>query len=280
MNSPLTFARSVLLCVCAALLLGGSAAAQSPPTPTLVTLAATETISPAAHTMPRVPTLDPQALTRQGAERYRQTIREYRCMFVKQERIEGVLRPVEEIEVRYREEPRTVFMIWHRNPDQARRVLFIDKPEFIDEKGRKTARVEPNGALVRLVVSDIMMPIHGERASRASRRTIDEFGFASTFSIFERYNEQARKQGVLDLQYAGEGQVDGRPTYVLVRKLPYSGLKGPWPERRLIVHIDKEWLLPTGVMAYADDACRELLGSYQFTRVQLNPGFSETDFRF
>lgn len=261
--------------------LAASALAQNAVPTALATVSGADTaiVAPAASVSVR-PMTDPIALEREGVDRYHKNIRDYRCVLVKQERIEGTLRPIEEIEVRYRESPKSVYMIWRQNPDQARRALFIDAPEFVDDKGRKTARVEPNGALVRLVISDIMMPIHGERATKASRRTIDEFGFLSTWEIFERYNDVARRNGVLDLQYAGEGQVDGRPTHVLVRRLPYNGPNSGYPERRLVLHVDKEWMVPTAVFAYADDAGKELLGSYQFTQVQINPGLTDADFRF
>ena len=223
---------------------------------------------------------DPWALARLGRQRYEREIHDYTCVFLKQERIGNKLRDVEEIEVRFHDEPKTVYMIWRQNADQAKRALFKDTPEFVNDKGEKVARVEPAGALIRLVVSDILMPIHGKRARQSSRRFIDEFGFRSTFILLDRYNQLGMDLGVLDLRYEGEGNVDGRPTYQIVRYLPYDGPDGIWPDAKLVMHIDQEWLLPTAVYSYADHAGTVLLGSYVHTQVKLNPGLTADAFEF
>ena len=243
-----------------------------------------------AMTMPRSPAgfaamdqlarRDPWALARRGRQRYEHEIRDYTCVFLKQERIGGKLRQVEEIEVRYREEPKTVYMIWKRNASQAKRVLFEDAPEFVNEQGQKLAHVEPAGALIRLIVSDILMPIHGKRARESSRRFIDEFGFCATLGLLDRYNQLAVDRGVLDVRYAGEGEVDGRPTYKIVRYLPYEGPDGTWPDAKMVMHLDQEWLLPTAVYSYANREGTELLGSYVHTQVKLNPNLDDSAFEF
>ncbi len=223
---------------------------------------------------------DPWALARLGHQRCERDIHEYTCLFLKQERIDGKLRDVEEIEVRYRDEPKAVYMIWKRNADQAKRVLFQDTAEFVNDKGEKVARVEPAGVLIRLVVADILMPIHGKRARQSSRRSIDEFGFLSTLDLLDHYNQLGADNGVLHLRYEGEGEIDGRPTFKIVRYLPYNGPDGTWPDAKMVMHIDQEWLLPTAVYSYADREGRELLGSYVHTKVKLNPGLDADAFHF
>jgi hypothetical protein len=219
-------------------------------------------------------------LTRRGRERYAREIRDYRCTFLKQERIDGKLKPREEIEVRYRESPTSIYMIWQKNASEAKRALFKDTKEFVDKSNQKVARVEPNGAIARLFVKDVRVPIDGPEAHRTSRRTIDEFGFKSTFELLERYNRVGEKNGVLDIRYGGEGTIDGRPTYVLIRSLPYDGPEGTYPDARMVLHLDQEWLLPTAVYSYADHEGKDLLGSYVFTKVRLNPGLTDDAFKF
>lgn len=223
---------------------------------------------------------DPAELTRRGMARYQREVREYACVFVKQERIDGALGPVQEVEVRYREEPHSVYMLWRKNADGAKRALYVDSPAFVDGDGEKAAKVEPAGAIARLFVSEIMMDIDGPQARQASRRTIDEFGFKATVRLLDEINAAAVKAGVLNYRFAGTGEVDGRPTFVLIRDLPYSGPHGAWPDARLVMHVDQEWLLPTALYSYADHEGRELLGSYVTTQVRFNPGFGESGFRF
>lgn len=240
----------------------------------------------AAHEVPEAASLaalaarDPMALVRLGRERYDQNVREYRCVLVKQERLGDKLSEVQEIELRLREEPFTVYMLWRVNADEARRALFMRGGEFVDKKGRALARVEPNGAVARLFVKDIYMPINGPEARRVSRRAIDEAGFRATFELLESYNAIAAERGVLELRYAGTGTIDGRPTFILVRDLPYEGPSGPYPDARMVLHLDQEWLLPVAVYSYADHQERELLGRYEFTQVDLRPRFDADDFEF
>jgi len=223
---------------------------------------------------------DPEALVARGHERYEREVRDYRCVLLKQERVEGVLLPAEEVEVRFRQTPLAIYMIWRQNASQAKRVLFKDDPAFIDGEGNKLARAEPAGAVVRLFVRDIFMPINGEHARRASRRTIDECGFGPIFDLWERYNAKARAEGVLDVRFGGVGEVDGRPTFIVIRRLPYSGEGGAYPDAKLVMHLDQEWLLPVAIESYADESGQELLGRYVFTQVELNPGLTEADFEF
>lgn len=223
---------------------------------------------------------DPISVVRLGRQRLDREVRDYRCVLIKQERLGGGLSAVEEIEVRWRTRPLAIYMIWRKNATQVKRALFKDDPAFVDAEGNKLARIEPAGAIVRLLVSDLFMPIHGERARQTSRRAIDECGFGPIFDLFERYCELARRSGVLDMRHAGNGTVDQRPTYVIVRHLPYTGEDGPYPDAKLVLHLDQEWLLPVAVESYADREGTRLLGRYVFTRVELNPGLTEQDFAF
>ncbi len=219
---------------------------------------------------------DPEALGRLARERYGKTVRDYSCVFLKQELIDGELTPVQEIKVLYREKPHSVYMTWLRNADKARKALYI-KGKHV-KNGEEHAEVEPDGAIVRLLVDSVLIPIHGERSRDASRRSIDEFGFKSTLDMLERYNRIAAAKGVLKMDYEGQGTIDGRPTFVLSRELPYTGPKSGYPDARMVIHFDQEWLLPVAVYSWADHEERKLLGSYVITNVKLNPGFTDADF--
>lgn len=225
--------------------------------------------------------LDPFLTADQAFDRCKREVRSYTCTFLKQERIGNKLKPRETIEVRFRQDPLSIFMIWKKNADEVKRALFVDSREFVNGDGEKVARIEPAGSVIRLFVKDVKMPIHGERARAASRRTIDEFGFRSTLELLTKYNTTGRKAGVLDFRHAGDGTIDGRPTHVFVRYLPYQGPGGNYPDAKMVIHLDKEWLLPTAVYSYADREGKTLLGSYEFHDVKLNPpDLDDEDFRF
>ena len=222
---------------------------------------------------------DPSKFAELSRERYQKNVREYSCVFLKRERIGKKLSPVQEIEVLFRDQPLSVFMKWRRNPDQCRRALYV-ADRYVDKKGKQLALVEPNGAIVRLFIKKTKIAINGSRSKKASRRTIDQFGFKSTLKLLADYNRLAEERGVLTMLYEGEGSIDGRPTFVVVRHLPYTGPDCGFPDARMVIHFDQEWLLPVAVYSWADLDERKLLGSYVMTQVRLNPGFSDSDFEF
>jgi hypothetical protein len=223
---------------------------------------------------------DPVALIQLGHERFEREVHDYRCVLLKQELLSDGLSPIQEIEVRVRQTPRAIFMLWQQNATKVKRALFKEDPQFVDKQGRPMARVEPAGAVVRLFCTDIFMPIKGEQAQQTSRRTIDECGFAASFDLAERYAQIAREDGVLDVCFSGIGEVDGRPTFVITRRLPYTGDNGVYPDAKMVLHLDEERLLPVAIESYANQEGTKLLGRYVFTKVELNPGLTESDFQF
>lgn len=216
-----------------------------------------------------------RAIRRYGAE-----VRDYRCTFEKQELLADGLTPVQSIDVRYREAPMSVFMVWKKNEDRVRRALYVDAPAFVDNKGARVARVEPAGAIIRLIVSDVTLPIHGADAQSASRRSMDEFGFRNALELFWEINRKAARNGHLKLWMEPDGSIAGRPTHVIVRHLPIDYERRGYPDARLVMHIDKELLLPVAIYQYADYDGRKLLASYVYRDIQLNPGLRDADFRF
>lgn len=220
---------------------------------------------------------DPIGVARAGRVWFERNVSEYRCTFTKRESVNGVMRPEEEIDVRFRARPYTVLMDWKRNADRAQRVLYVDSPEYVDEQGRKVARIVPAGFIARALVGEVKRPIHGPDAQKASRRTIDEFGFLHLFELLEKYHARAEADGVLEYRFEGEGEIDGRPTLIFVRLLPVSD-DNRYPDARLVLHLDQQWLVPVALDSYADADGRVLLGSYRYTDVNLEPKFAAADF--
>jgi hypothetical protein len=204
-------------------------------------------------------------------------VRDYRCIFYKRERLQDGLTPMQRIEVCYRAHPHSVSLRWLENAGDARRVIYV-RGRARDADGQEMAWIQPAGCIARLFVSKVRLPIHGPRARAASRRSLDQLGFLGTFASLAQVHQRAAAAGELDLRCAGTGEIDGRPTYVLTRRLPYTGESGAYPNALLILHLDREWLLPVGTYMYADHAGTKLLGSYTMTDVTINVGLTDADF--
>ena len=154
----------------------------------------------------------------------------------------------------------------------------MDDPAYMDEEGHKLARVEPAGAIVRLFVRDLFLPSKVTMLARPRGERSPSAVSDQRFELLERFNTIARERGVLDIHFGGKGEVDSRPTYVIVRYLPYSGEEGPYPDAKMVLHLDQEWLLPVAVESFNDMPEQKLLGRYVFHRDRTQPGFERPGF--
>jgi hypothetical protein len=239
--------------------------------------ATTENPAPVGDAYDLMVRSDPLGLLRIAQERYARTVHDYVCTFSKQELIDGRLTAEQVTRVKFREKPLSVNMLWMKNAGQARRAIYVEG-KWIGKNGERLSVVEPAGAIARVFVDDVMRPIDGPDAKTAARRRIDQFGFSSSLRLIIKYCDLSAKDNKLDLKYVGDGIVGERPTYVLERRSAYTGDQGVYPDRLLIVYLDKESLLPVCCTSYADEAKTKLLGRYVLTDVEFNVGLTEVDF--
>ncbi|NLX12661.1 MAG: DUF1571 domain-containing protein [Phycisphaerales bacterium] len=218
---------------------------------------------------------DPLRFFKQMLDRYDQRVRDYTCTFTKQELVGGALTEEQVIDVHFREQPFSVLFKWVKNEDKCSRVLYVEDRWVKD--GLQMALVEP-GVIARLFVPYVMRQIDGKDAYKSSRRTINQFGLRNSLALVIQYCELAQSRGLLDFTYLGSGEVDGRPTLVFERHLPYTGEDCEWPDRVLVVHVDKELQMPILCVAYADDAKTQLLGKYLTTDIKLNVNLPDSVF--
>lgn len=235
-----------------------------------------ESADDAADALARQAADDPLAFLELCREHYLETVRDYRCVFRKQERLHNGLSAEQVILIRFREEPFSVDMRWIENTARASRLTY-QKGRWVED-GRQMAYVQPSGFLGLLAPRGVKRYIHGPTMMAESRRPVDDFGFKNTLDLIIGDCKQFQGDPGYELWYAGVSTFAERPCYALERRLPYEGEDGRYPNRRLTVYIDREWLVPLGTLAYADDAGTDLLGSYVLTDVEFNVGFPDADF--
>lgn len=224
---------------------------------------------------------DPLAALEQAQIELVSKVRDYTCTFIKQELLDSGLSQEQTIATSFRAEPYSVVMHWLKNPGKAERVIYV-KGKWIDAGANKPeerdlAVCQP-GAIARVFVKSLKQPIRGSMAREASRRFIDEFGFWQSLNLLTKYSQLAKDRGELTLVFRGESMFDGRPTYVLERRLPYTGENGTYPDRVATIHIDKQWRVPVSVRCYADDAKKQLLGRYEYSNVTFDVGLTDKTF--
>ncbi len=211
---------------------------------------------------------DPQKFLEEALNNYHKRVRDYTCLFVKQERLRGKLTKEQHIRVKFREAPFAVFMKWVKNPGRADRVLYV--------KGRHDNKVlvKPSGFLKILVPTHVKRAVDGPDAAKASRRRLSDFGFCNTLKLIRRDTARAEKAGdLLKFEYDGQGEIDGRKTFVFERRLPD---KRKYSDQRLTMHVDQEWMVPVATRSY--DGRGRLLGRYEYRDVKLNASLPWKEF--
>jgi hypothetical protein len=226
---------------------------------------------------------DPLSALLESRRRHVREVTDYRCTMIKQELLGSGMSAEQEIEVRFRQEPYSVMMEWVRNAGLASRVLYVrgkwTDPQAEDPTLRELAVCQP-GAVAKLFVKSIKMPIHGSMARRTARRSIDEFGFGRTLDLLIKYCQIAKSRDELRLTFRGSTHFDGRPVWVIRRHLPYTGEAGIYPDRSTDIFIDQEYYVPVAVYCYSDEDHKptNLLGKYEYRDIRFNVGLTPGDF--
>lgn len=219
---------------------------------------------------------NPLEFLRLCRQEYLVRIRDYRCKFHMRERKSGEISEAQVIAIKFREQPYSVDMTWLENAAGAKRISYVHD-RWVKE-GRQLALVVPSGVGGVLLSGGIKLDIHGREFKRSSSRSVDQFGFRKTLERAIQLCEQAKNDPSYSLMYAGHGEFEGRPQYILERRLPYSEGEATFPDRLAVFYLDAEWLTPMGVWSFADEGKQHQLGEFLTTDVEYNVGLSDADF--
>lgn len=226
---------------------------------------------------------DPLAAMIEARAQHLREVIDYECVLVKQELLPSGMSKEQEIKVKFRHAPYSVYMEWQRNPGMAARVIYV-KGRWTDSSAqdpeeRELAIAQP-GVIARIFVKSVKQPIHGRLARKASRRFLDDFGFEKSLDRLIKICELGRSRGELTLDFSGESRFDGRPVWVIRRHLPYTGEGGVYPDRTAEILVDKEYHVPVAVYCYfdTDRQARNLIAKYEYRSVQMRVGLTNKDF--
>ena len=205
-------------------------------------------------------------LLRQALENCRNNYRDYTCVFVKQERIHGVLKPQQEMEVKFLDEPFSVSMRWIKNAPTAERILFVRG------KYNNMMLVKPKGFLGNLLGVVRRAP-NSPDVMANTLKPITDFGFENMIKNLLRTYELAasRHEGVS--KFAGYARLDGRKVLVLKRVLPP---REDYPAKSITWYLDLEYFVPVGIEA--TDWNNNLIYSYFYKNIRFNVGLTPEDF--
>ncbi len=208
-------------------------------------------------------TVDPNVIIQRMAGAYN-GIRDYTALFLKRERINGTMQPLEKIELRF-QEPFKLYMAWYE--PYAGRVI-----AYVEGENKNKILVSPGGMLgfVRLALEPSSF-----LATRNSHHTVLQAGLRKTIDLFMRQYQRGKRRNEIDLLFRGHGEVDGRPAYHLEFICRADKQDGYYAYRGEI-WVDKEYYLPTRLYIYDWD--NQLYEHYEYHRLRLNPGLGPEAF--
>ena len=198
-------------------------------------------------------------LVRAAAERYGR-VRSYRAVLIRQERSQWGLPAPDVIAMRFRADPWSVHMEWVGGPHRRREALYVEGA---------------NGNSMYALMGDLpLSPLFALRpnnplAKRFSRHPITEAGIGRLLQKLSQVVRNAQRGKYGTFRYAGlVRDSDGRELHQILQE-PTGGGQRMWT-------IDRALGLPVGVCRTDRDG--QLLNSYRYTRVELDPGLMDADF--
>jgi len=205
------------------------------------------------------------ALLKWSLENYQKNIRDYTTSFSKQERINGKLKPIQEMSVCFKEQPFSLLMEWEKNAG------VIDKLLYVEGSYDNQMIVHPTG--IFSWVKSVKRQPDCKKARESNLRTCDQFGFARNLKNLLRIYDRAQKKNDLRTNFLGINEVLGRRCITIERILPP---RKNYPDARMVINLDVENLLPIDLTSY--DWQGNLISRYTYGDLKVNTGLTDNNF--
>lgn len=190
-------------------------------------------------------------------------IEDYSAVFRKQERVEEVLLPQEAISLKFKK-PLQVYMKWIHGPSK--------EAIYVDGQNNNKVIAHSDGAGANLTWN---LDPKGSILRSGNRHIITDIGFGFIINMMRVNIPMALKHAEIEVTRLVDDSFEGRPAVVMEMKFaPKQGRQ--YYASRIVCHIDKEYLLPTGIACY--DEKDNLTEKYSYKDVKLNVGLTEKDF--
>ena len=208
--------------------------------------------------------LEPQEIMQRMANAY-DGIKDYTALFLKRERIKGVLLPLETIELRF-QAPFKVYMAWHE-PHAGRVIVYVE--------GENDNKILVNpGGLLRFL--RLKLEPTSSLATQNTHHTILEVGLQKTIALLEHEYERGRREGQVTLTSQGYDEVVDRQAYHLTLVCHADKTAGYYAQQGEI-WVDTVHFLPIRLSLYDWD--HQLYAYYEYRSLRLNPGLGPEAFR-
>ena len=213
--------------------------------------------------------IDPQALNllQISHQNYQDNIRDYQCIFLKRERFGGYLGKFEEIQMKLRTQPYSIYMKWLSGRYKGQEALYVEG------KNEGKLLVHPGG-LLGSITSTFQLDPHDPLAKLNSSEPITNAGMGKTLERTLLHTLEEYESISLTMDEI-EDETSERSYYRITKeRLDEDKTADAYEE--VILYIDKELLLPLRILTYGWEG--KLLGEYIYENVKINVGLSDEDF--
>ncbi len=210
---------------------------------------------------------DHMALLEYCLKNYERSYADYTCTFVKQERMAGKLGAPQVVEVKFMDDPFSVYMKWVRNIPAAERILYVEG------KYNNKMLIKLKSSFLNILAGTVTREPDSKEVMEKTRRPVTMFGFKRALkSLLDVYSKAAERND-LTQSFGGYVKLNGRDAIVIVRKLP------PEKDYETAVtrtYIDLQYLVPVKIEGTNWDG--QLTGTYIYKDIKFNVGLNEDDF--
>jgi len=203
-----------------------------------------------------------------------QNVRDYSCLLVKRERIEGQLQPDNVIAMKVRSRPFSVYLHW-----KAPRDMTGQEVCYVEGRNNGQMRVHSQGVLG--VVGFVSLAPDDARGQKNSRHLITEAGIGNLIERFAGYYEMERRVNLTQVRI---GHYDyNKRKCIRVETIHPDNRGGQFHTYRSILYFDKETHLPIRIECYdwpkqSGSADGDLIEVYSYADLRLNAGVADEVF--
>ena len=216
------------------------------------------------------------AIARRVQEHLEKDVKDYTCIFVKTERINGELVGPQQIDAKVRQKPVSVYFKFLKPDDvKGREVIFV-----AGENGGKFVAREGSG--LKRLLGEVWLQPKSALAMAGQRYPITGVGMSFLTKRLIEVAEHDRKYGEVEVKFYKDAKVNGRNCLVIE-------VTHPTPRRVFLFHkarvyIDDELQVPIHYEAYlwpkAPGEEPPLDESYSYLNLKLNVGLTDADFDY
>jgi hypothetical protein len=204
---------------------------------------------------------------------------DYTAMFVKQELVNGELLDEQEMELKIRHAPFSVYMKW-MSGEVGREVLYVD--------GKNGNRMTAHGGGWKARLPSVSLDITGSMAMAESRHPITKVGLLSlTQMMIDIHRQDLQKQNFSRFEKLPDQMFDGRPCHAFL--IEYRDRQASEHYRKSLSLVDKEWSIPVYTKNFgwlngeapADPEQHDqatLIEYYSYGNIQFRPNLVAMDF--